>query len=155
MAVGTALKRIDPFQELAGIQDRMNQLFRSTFPSFWSGFGDESVMTGAWAPAVDIFESPETIELTFEIPGVNKNDVRVNIENHQLTVSGERRLQHEDKREGYHRIERSYGSFMRSFTIPNTVDTNKINAEYENGVLRLTLPKRPESQPRAIEVKVK
>jgi HSP20 family protein len=151
MATGTALKRVDPFQEFLGIQDRMNQLFRGAF----SPFGDEQGMTGAWAPAVDIYESSEAIELTFEIPGVDKNDVRVNLENNQLTIAGERRLEHADQRDGYHRIERSYGSFTRSFTLPNTVDPNKINAEYENGLLRLSLPKRPESQPRSIEVKIK
>jgi HSP20 family protein len=151
MPSGTALKRVDPLQEFLGIQDRMNQLFRGTF----SPFGDEHGMTGAWAPAVDIYESPEAIELTFEIPGVDKNDVRVNLENNQLTVAGERRLEHADRTDGYHRIERSYGSFLRSFTLPNTVDPNKINAEYQDGLLRLSLPKRPESQPRSIEVKIK
>ncbi|HKX32143.1 MAG TPA: Hsp20/alpha crystallin family protein [Blastocatellia bacterium] len=148
MASGTALRRIDPFQEFLGIQDRMNQLFRGTF-------SDEQAMTGAWAPAVDIYESPQAIELTFEIPGVDKNDVKVNLENNQLTVTGERQLEHADRHEGYHRVERSYGSFVRSFSLPNTIDPNRINAEYQNGLLRLSLPKRPESQPRAIEVKIK
>jgi HSP20 family protein len=142
------MRRVDPFQEFLGIQDRMNQLFRGAF-------SDEQAMTGAWAPAVDIYESPQAIELTFEIPGVDKNDVKVNLENNQLTVTGERRLEHVDKREGYHRVERSYGTFVRSFTLPNTIDPNQINAEYQNGLLRLSLPKRPESQPRAIEVKIK
>ncbi len=151
MAIGTALRRVDPFQELMGIQDRMNQLFRSAFP----GFGDDTLTSGAWAPAVDIYESPEAIEMTFEIPGVNQKDIKVNIENNLLTVSGERKIEHEDKRNNYHRIERSYGAFQRSFTVPSTVDPNKINAVFENGLLRLTLQKRPETQPRAIEVKVK
>jgi HSP20 family protein len=151
MALGTALKRVDPFQELMGIQDRMNQLFRSSF----SGYGDESIASGAWAPAVDIYETPQAIEMTFEIPGVDQKDIKVNFENNLLTVSGERRLEHDDRREGYHRVERSYGTFHRSFTLPPTIDPNKINAVFENGLLRLTLPKRPETQPRAIEVKVK
>jgi HSP20 family protein len=151
MALGTALKRVDPFQELMGIQDRMNQLFRSSF----SGYGDESIASGAWAPAVDIYETPQAIEMTFEIPGVDQKDIKVNFENNLLTVSGERRLEHDDRREGYHRVERSYGTFHRSFTLPPTIDPNKINAVCESGLLRLTLPKRPETQPRAIEVKVK
>jgi HSP20 family protein len=151
MALGTALKRVDPFQELMGIQDRMNQLFRSSF----SGYGDESIASGAWAPAVDIYETPQAIEMTFEIPGVDQKDIKVNFENNLLTVSGERRLEHDDRREGYHRVERSYGTFHRSFTLPPTIDPNRINAVFENGLLRLTLPKRPETQPRAIEVKVK
>jgi HSP20 family protein len=93
--------------------------------------------------------------MTFEIPGVNRNDIKVNFENNLLTVSGERKLEHEDRREGYHRVERNYGSFLRSFTVPSTIDANKISAEFANGLLRLTLPKRPESQPRVIDIKVK
>jgi HSP20 family protein len=151
MTIGTALRRVDPFQELAGIQERMNQLFRNAFP----GFGDDNITSGAWAPAVDIYETAEAVEMTFEIPGVNQKDIKVNIENNLLTVSGERQFEHEDKRNNYHRIERSYGAFQRSFTVPSTIDPNKINAEFENGLLRLTLQKRPETQPRAIEVKVK
>jgi HSP20 family protein len=134
-----------------GIQDRMNQLFRNNF----AGYGDDTLTSGAWAPAVDIYETPEAIEMTFEIPGVNQKDIKVNIENNLLTVSGERKFEHEDRRESYHRIERNYGAFQRSFTVPSTIDPNRINAEFENGLLCLTLAKRPETQPRAIEVKVK
>jgi HSP20 family protein len=135
MAYGTSLKRVDPFQELMGIQDRMNQLFRGNF----AGYGDDTLTSGAWAPAVDIYETPEAIEMTFEIPGVNQKDIKVNIENNLLTVSGERK----------------FGAFQRSFTLPSTIDPNKINALFENGLLRLTLQKRPETHPRSIEVKVK
>jgi len=151
MALGTIMKRVDPFQELMGIQDRMNQLFRNNF----SGYGDDTLAPGAWTPAVDIFETPQAIEMTFEIPGVNQKDIKVHFENNQLTVSGERRLEHDDSREGYHRVERSYGNFVRSFTIPSTIDPNRIEAEFNNGLLRLNLAKRPETQPRAIEIKVK
>jgi HSP20 family protein len=151
MAFGTAMKRVDPFQELMGIQDRMNQLFRGNF----AGYGDDTLTSGAWSPTVDIYETPEAIEMTFEIPGVTQKDIKVHFENNLLTVSGERKLEHEDKRDGYHRVERNYGIFHRSFTVPTTIDPNKINAVCENGLLRLTLAKRPETQPRAIEVKVK
>ncbi|HYE71770.1 MAG TPA: Hsp20/alpha crystallin family protein [Blastocatellia bacterium] len=151
MAYGTAMKRVDPFQELKGIQDRMNHLFRSNL----GNFGDETLTSGAWSPAVDIYEKPEAIELVFEIPGVDQNDIKVHFENNQLTVSGERKLEFENNREGYHRIERNYGNFLRSFTVPSTIDPNRISAVFTNGLLRLTLPKRPETQPRAIEVKVK
>lgn len=149
MAFGTAMKRLDPVHELMGIQDRMNQLFRNSF------YNDENLTSGAWSPAVDIYETPEAIEMTLEIPGVQQQDIKVNLENNLLTITGERRLEHEDKREGYHRVERNYGSFGRSFTLPSTVDPNRIKAVFENGLLYLTLPKRPETQPRAIEVKVK
>ena len=151
MAFGTALRRIDSFQELVGVQERMNRLFRTPFP----GFGDDTLTSGAWASAVDIYETPEAVETTFEIPGVNQKDIKVNIENNLLTVSGERKFEHEDRRDNYHRVERNYGAFQRSFTVPSTIDSNKINAVFENGLLRLTLQKRPETQPRAIEVKVK
>lgn len=151
MAFGTSMKRVDPFQELMGLQERMNQLFRGNF----SGYNNEDIASGAWAPAVDIYETPETIQMTFEIPGVNQQDIKVNLENNLLTVTGERRLEHEDRREGYHRVERSYGAFSRSFTLPSTIDPNQVNATFEQGLLRLTLPKRPETQPRAIEIKVK
>ncbi|HEX4947361.1 MAG TPA: Hsp20/alpha crystallin family protein [Blastocatellia bacterium] len=151
MAFGTSMKRIDPFQELMGIQDRMNQLFRSNF----SGYGNEDITSGAWAPAVDIYETPEAVEMTFEIPGVKQQDIKVNLENNLLTVTGERKLQHEDRREGYHRVERNYGNFLRSFTIPSTVDPNQIKAVFENGLLYLTLPKRPETQPRTISISAK
>jgi HSP20 family protein len=151
MALGTMMKRVDPFQELMGIQDRMNQLFRTNF----SGYGDDTLAPGAWTPAVDIFETPQSIEMTFEIPGVNQEDIKVHFENNQLTVIGERKLEHDDRRDGYHRVERSYGNFVRSFTIPSTIDPNRIEAEFNNGLLRLNLAKRPETQPRAIEIKVK
>jgi len=151
MAFGTALRRVDPFQGLMGIQERMNQLFRNNF----AGYGDDTLTSGAWAPAVDIYETSDAVEMTFEIPGVNQKDIRVNIENNLLTVSGERKFEHEDRRDNYHRVERNYGAFQRSFTVPSTIDPNRINAVFENGLLRLTLQKRPETQPRAIEVKVK
>jgi HSP20 family protein len=134
-----------------GIQERMNQLFRNNF----AGYGDDTLTSGAWAPAVDIYETPEAVEMTFEIPGVNQKDIKVNIENNLLTVSGERKFEREDRRDNYHRVERNYGAFQRSFTVPSTIDPNRINAVFENGLLRLTLGKRPETQPRAIEVKVK
>ena len=151
MAFGTALRRVDPFQGVMVIQERMNQLFRNNF----AGYGDDTLTSGAWAPAVDIYETSEAVEMTFEIPGVNQKDIRVNIENNLLTVSGEHKFEHEDRRDNYHRVERNYGAFQRSFTVPSTIDPNKINAVFENGLLRLTLQKRPETQPRAIEVKVK
>ena len=151
MAIGTALKRMDPFREWVSIQGRMNHLFRNAFPAS----EDDQITSGAWTPAVDIYESRESIEMTFEIPGVSPREIKVSFENDQLTVSGERRPEHEEKHDGYHRIERSHGSFVRSFTIPSTVDPNRIQAVFENGLLRLSLPKRPETQPRSIEVRVK
>jgi HSP20 family protein len=146
--MATAVMKFDPFRELTGIHNRINQLFREAF----SAFGDESLTTSAWTPAVDIFESPEAVELMVELPGVDKNDVHVSVTNSHLTISGERKLPHADKRENYHRVECNYGSFTRIFTIPTNTDVNNISATYRDGMLCLTLPKKPEAQPRQIKV---
>jgi HSP20 family protein len=113
--------------------------------------GEQALTTGAWAPTCDIYESPESVELWVDLPGVNKNDIHVSVENNTLSISGSRQLAHED-RDNYHRVECSYGNFLRSFTIPANVDTNNINAEYKDGVLRLTLPKKPEAKPKQIKI---
>jgi HSP20 family protein len=146
--MATAVMKFDPLRELANVQNRINQLFREAFPTF----GEAALTTGAWTPAVDIYESPEAVELMVDLPGVDKKDIRVSVEDNLLTVSGERKLAHADKREGYHRVECNYGTFTRSFTIPANIDTNKINAEYKDGVLHLTLPKKPEAQPKQIKI---
>jgi HSP20 family protein len=136
--MASAVMKLDPFRELTTMQNRINQLFRE-FP----GTGEQALTTGAWTPAVDIYESHEGLELCVDLPGVDKKDVHVSMENNVLTVSGERRLAHDDNREGYHRVECNYGTFLRSFNI---------NAAYKEGVLRLTLPKRPEAQPKQIKI---
>ncbi|HXG68183.1 MAG TPA: Hsp20/alpha crystallin family protein [Blastocatellia bacterium] len=146
--MSTAVMKLDPFRELTSMQNRINELFRGAFPTF----GEQALTTGSWTPAVDIYESPEAVELLVDLPGVDKKDIQVHMESNVLTISGERRLTHDDNRDGYHRVECNYGAFMRSFTIPANVDTNKINAEYRDGVLRLTLPKKPEAQPKQIKI---
>ena len=103
-------------------------------------------------PAVDVFEDEGTLQLRMEVPGLSPEDVNIEIEGDQLTVSGERKLENEDRRDGYHRIERSYGKFSRSFRLPNTVDGDGVEANMQSGILRLTFPKRPEARPRRIEV---
>ena len=148
MRPGTAIARFDPFEELSTLQNRLNQILRSDY----STYGEEGLRRSAWTPAVDIFETDDSIELTLEMPGVSKEDVNVSTENGQLTISGTRKLEHEDNRDGYHRIERSYGSFTRSFTLPSNVDASNIKATYNDGLLKLTLPRRPESKPRQIAV---
>ena len=107
-----------------------------------------------WTPAVDIYEDDEGVTLRFELAGVEPKDVDIRFENGVLTLRGERKLEKEEKRENYHRVERSYGTFTRSFTLPGTVDAEKIRAESKNGVLTVSLPKKAEAKPRAIEVKV-
>jgi HSP20 family protein len=111
--------------------------------------------TANWAPTVDIHEDKEGIHISADLPGLTQKDIKVNIENNILTLSGERKLEREDKKENYYRIERVYGNFIRSFSLPNTVNTEKVEAQIENGVLKILLPKREEAKPKPVEVKVK
>jgi HSP20 family protein len=142
--------RWEPFRELMTLQDRMNRLFHET-----RARNDEDwALGGSWAPAVDIYEKDGNIVLKAELPGLDPKDVDIRVENNVLTLRGERKLDNEVQQESYHRVERSYGSFSRSFTLPNVVDTGNIKAEYKDGVLRLTLPKREEAKPRQIQIDV-
>ncbi len=140
------MTRWEPFRDLARLQDEMSRMFDDRL--FRTG---ESV---GWTPACDIYEDEEGVALRFELAGVDPKDVDVGFENGVLTVKGERKLEKEDKRENYHRVERSYGTFTRSFTLPGSVDAEKIKAETKNGVLTVTLPKKAEAKLRAIQVKV-
>ncbi|HEX8198353.1 MAG TPA: Hsp20/alpha crystallin family protein [Pyrinomonadaceae bacterium] len=141
--------RYDPFRDIRGLQDEMNRLFSSTFSR-----GDGDQMTrGAWNPSVDIFENQDQIVLEAELPGLKPENVEISIENNVLTLHGERRFEKKDEGDNFHRVERSYGSFTRSFTLPPTVSSENCNAEFENGVLRVTLAKREEAKARKIEIK--
>jgi len=146
-----AVIRWTPFRELATVQDRMNKLFEDVLrPSYRQDEG----MTAAWAPAVDIYETDKEIVLKAELPEVQEKDVDVKVEDNVLTIAGERRMEKEVKEESYHRIERSYGSFQRSFTLPQTVDRERIAAAYKDGVLRVTLPKKEEVKPKQIKIEL-
>lgn len=141
--------RYDPFRELRGLQDEVNRLFSSTFTR-----GDNNdLMRGAWSPSVDIFENKNEIVIEAELPGMKPEDVEISIENNVLTLHGERRFEKKDEGDNFHRVERSYGAFTRSFTLPPTVTSENCNAEFENGVLRVTLAKREEAKARKIEIK--
>jgi HSP20 family protein len=141
--------KYDPFRDLRSLQDEMNRLFSGTF----SRGNQDEVLRGAWSPSVDIFENKNEIVLEAELPGMNPEDVNISIENNILTLHGERRFEKKDESDNFHRVERSYGSFTRSFTLPPTVSSENANAEFQNGVLRLTLAKREEAKPRRIEIK--
>jgi HSP20 family protein len=141
--------RYDPFRDLRGLQDEMNRLFSSTF----SRGGDDQMTRGSWNPSVDIFENKDQIVLEAELPGMKPEDVEISVENNVLTLHGERRFEKKDEGDNFHRVERSYGSFTRSFTLPPTVTSENCNAEFENGVLRVTLAKREEAKARKIEIK--
>jgi len=146
--MSSMITRWDPFRELASLQDRVNRLFQET------GSRQESLTTGSFVPAVDIYEDDHIIKLKMEVPGIDQKDLDVQVENNTLTVKGERKLEKEEKEENFHRIERRYGSFFRSFALPTTDDTEKVNAEYQNGVLNITLPKRAEAKPKQVKVNV-
>jgi HSP20 family protein len=144
------IRRNDPFRDMLALQD---QLFR-TFDSAYRGSGreDEQSMVATWSPLVDVFEDGEGITLKAELPEVDVKDVDIQVEGNTLTLKGERKLENEEKRDGYHRIERTYGTFGRTFTLPSTVDVENIRAESKDGVLRLFLPKKAETKPRQIKV---
>jgi len=148
-----AIVRWEPFRDLVSIQDRMNRIFDEAF-RVRTGGEEDWALGGNWAPAVDIYEHEGNIVLKAELPGIDPKDVDVRVENNVLTLRGERKVDSEVKREQYHRVERAYGSFTRSFTLPNVVDTEKIKAEYSDGVLRVTLPQREEVKPKQISISV-
>lgn len=149
------LIRREPFFELTSLQDRVNQLFNQAFGGF-EGLGlEQPLTTAAFLPPVDISEDEHNITLQAEIPGVNEKDLNITLDNNVLTITGERRFKEEEKKENFHRIERRYGKFTRSFTLPTTVDAQNVNAIFENGVLNVTLPKREEFKPKQITIGVK
>lgn len=145
-----SLTKWSPFQDVLNLQDQMNSLFNHTF----RGIDKRSDYTDDWQPLVDIYEDSQNIYLEAELPGLKEKDIKLKIEDSTLTLSGERKWNKEEKKEGYHRIERSFGSFMRSFNLPSAVDREKIVANYKDGVLKVTLPRKEEEKPRQIEVKV-
>jgi HSP20 family protein len=132
----------------------MNRLFDESFRGVSRGAHEEDWVSGAWAPAVDIYEQDGNIVLNAELPGVDAKDVDVRVENNVLSLRGERRFDNEVKKENYHRVERSYGTFSRLFTLPTVIDAEKIKAEFKEGVLRLTLPQREEAKPKQISISV-
>src|SRR5215218_4234539 len=143
-----SIARLDPFRDLAVLQDRMNRLFNDSVSG--RGREDDLASRGAWVPAVDIYEADSGLVLKAEVPDMQREDIDVSVENNILTLRGERKLDNEIKQENFHRIERAYGKFMRQFTLPPTVDTTRINAEYRNGVLSVNLPMREEAKPRSV-----
>lgn len=143
--------RFDPFRDLSVLQDRMNRLFND---SYGPKREDDLTSRGTWAPAVDIYEADGGLVLKAEAPGMRREDFEVNVENNTLSIRGERKLDAAIKQENFHRVERAYGHFMRSFTLPTTVDATKITADYKDGVLCVRLPIREDSKPRSINVEV-
>jgi HSP20 family protein len=147
----TVLTRWEPVRELASLQERMNRLFHDSFSPVAS---QESLSAGSFVPPVDVYEDEHGIQLKMEVPGIEEKDIDIRLENNLLTVRGERKLEQETKQENYHRVERSYGSFTRSFALPNTVNQEDVKASYSKGVLSIALGKRAEAKPKQIKVTV-
>jgi len=146
-----AIVRWEPFRDLVTAQRDFDRLFRDAFSS---QFGETELSTRSWAPPVDIYETEEAIVLKAELPGVDPKDVEVRVEDNTLYLKGERKFEKEVKEQNYHRVERSYGSFARSFSLPNSISTDKVKAEFKDGLLTLTMPKREEAKPKTIKIDV-
>jgi HSP20 family protein len=138
----TTITRIDPFRELATLFENFTE----------PGTAKDRLMEGSFVPPVDIYEGEHNLVLKLEVPGVNEADLNIQVENNTLTVQGKRTFEKEEKEENFHRIERRYGSFLRTFRLPNTVDADKIEADYDKGVLKITLGKKAEAKPKQIKV---
>ncbi|WP_447976688.1 Hsp20/alpha crystallin family protein [Candidatus Nitrospira bockiana] len=142
----------DAFRELENMSDRLNRLLTGRS---WPGGGqDESMALPEWAPAVDVMEMDGEFQIRAELPGVEKKDVKLSVEDGVLTISGHRPQEKEEKGTRYHRIERAYGSFARSFRVPDSVDEQKVTAEFTNGVLTIHLPKSEKARPKSVEIRV-
>jgi len=150
----TVLTRWDPFREFSTMQDRMNRMNRLFRESYSPEGPEEALTTTSFAPPVDIYEDEHNITLKIEVPGIEEKDIDVRIESNTLTVHGERKIEKEEKEENFRRVERQYGSFTRSFTLPSSVDSGQVSAHYDNGVLKIKLAKKAEAKPKQIKVNV-
>src|SRR6185369_6187869 len=146
---GMTINRYDPFRDLRNLQEEVNRLFTG---NVGRSFEDEGIARGSWSPSVDIYENKDQLVLEAELPGMKREDFELSVENNVITLRGERQFEKKEDSDNYHRVERSYGSFTRSFTLPQTVSAEGATAEYKNGVLRVTLPKREETKARRIEI---
>ena len=144
--------RSEPFRNLLATQQGFDRIFRGAFPPY---LGDSERSTRTWAPPVDIYENADHIVLKAELPGIDPQDVEIRVEDNTLYLKGERKFEREVKEENYHRVERSYGAFARSFSLPNSIAADKVVADYKDGLLTLTLPKREEAKPKTIKIEVK
>jgi HSP20 family protein len=147
-----AIVRWDPFREVVSLQSRLNSLFQDY--SRGQSSEDEVLSAASFAPPVDIYEDDQKLTLKLEVPGVKQDDIDIQVEGRTLTVRGERKFDSEEKQENFHRVEHRYGTFARSFTLPNSVDAENVKATYDSGVLQLEFPKKAEAKPRQIKIGV-
>jgi len=149
-----AITSWDPYRELYSLQNHLSRLFEDSFSSAQTGQGDDFLTTSGFVPPVDVYEDGHSVFIRAEVPGIDPNDLDIKVENNLLTIRGERKWNKEEKEENFHRVERRYGSFSRSFTLPNTVNSDEVSATYDNGILELKLGKRAEAKPKQIKVSV-
>jgi HSP20 family protein len=147
-----ALIRWEPVRELHTMQNEMNRLFNTFFDSPTPGNGGGNALARRWIPAMDVVETEDHFVLRADLPGLSENDVKIELEDNVLTVSGERKSEHEQRNEGYYRVERAYGSFSRSLTLPEGVDADGIQANFDNGVLEVQIPKPEQQKPRKVQI---
>jgi HSP20 family protein len=150
----TLLTRWEPLREFSAMQDRINRMSRLFRESYSPEGPEEALTTTSFAPPVDIYEDEHNITLKLEAPGIDEKDIDVRIDNNTLTVHGERKIEKEEKEENFRRVERQYGSFTRSFTLPSSVDVSQVSADYAQGVLNIKLAKKAEAKPKQIKVNV-
>jgi len=150
----TLLTRWQPLREFSTMQDRMNRMNRLFRESYSPEAPEEALTNTSYAPPVDIYEDEHNIVLKLEVPGIDEKDIDVRIENTTLTVHGERKIEKEEKEENFRRVERQYGEFTRSFTLPSSVDAGQVTAHYDKGVLKINLAKKAEAKPKQIKVNV-
>ncbi len=143
----------DPWRDFGTLQDRVNKMFDQTVRTLYPET-EEELERGTWAPAVDIHETEDSFVVKADLPGVNKDDIQIDLKDNTITLKGERKFENKVSKDNYIRVERSYGTFVRSFTLPQNVDAEKIKAAYKDGVLELTLPKKEEAKPKQIKVEV-
>ncbi len=146
-----AIVRFEPFRNLVTSQSEFDRFIREAFSP---ALGEGEVSTRTWAPPVDIYENGDSLVLKAELPGVNPDDVEIRVEDNTLYLKGERKFEKEVKEQNYHRVERSYGTFTRTFSLPNSIDADKVTANYKDGVLTLTMPKKEEAKPKTIKINV-
>ena len=148
--MSNTISRWEPFRGFSTLQDQVNRLFDDSFARTRSGQAD----LASWAPAVDIYDTENELVVKADLPDMQEKDIDVRVENNTLTIRGERKFENEVHQDNYLRVERAYGTFTRSFSLPNTVSTEGIRAEYQNGVLKVHMPKREESKPRQVKISV-
>ncbi|OGE24674.1 MAG: molecular chaperone [Candidatus Dadabacteria bacterium RBG_19FT_COMBO_40_33] len=147
------LRVLDPWKDFGSLQERINRMFDDTIRTLYPTDGEE-LEKGTWAPAVDIYETNDSFVVSADLPGLNKDEIQIDLKDNTLTLKGEKKFEEKVSKDNYIRVERAYGSFVRSFTLPQNVDPEKIKAKYKEGILEITIPKKEEAKPKQIKVEL-